>query len=72
MSDLNDLERQIIEKGEEIRLLKVNKADKATLQPHVTELLNLKERFYFYFFCFQSFNFFFDFIFVNSSPSQFV
>ena len=36
---------KIVAKGEEIRVLKAGKADKATLQPHVDELLSLKKQY---------------------------
>lgn len=45
MSELADIEQLIVAKGEEIKILKANKADKETIAPHVAELLALKERY---------------------------
>jgi hypothetical protein len=42
---LNEIEKAILAKGEEIRVLKSQKADKAQLTPHINELLALKEQY---------------------------
>mmetsp|Transcript_36891 Transcript_36891/g.80345 ORF Transcript_36891/g.80345 Transcript_36891/m.80345 type:complete len:379 (-) Transcript_36891:1-1137(-) len=45
MSELADIEKLIVAKGNDIRDLKASKADKATITPHVQELLELKTRY---------------------------
>ena len=44
MSELADVEQLIVAKGDEIRKLKADKADKAAIAPHVQDLKDLKER----------------------------
>lgn len=44
MSSLEEIAAKINAKGEEIRKLKADKAPKDQLQPHVDELLRLKEQ----------------------------
>jgi hypothetical protein len=42
---LTEIEKQIVAKGEEIRILKTQKVDKAQLTPHINDLLALKEQY---------------------------
>jgi hypothetical protein len=45
MSELADIEKLIVAKGDEIKALKASKADKEAIAPHVAELLALKEKY---------------------------
>mmetsp|Transcript_5208 Transcript_5208/g.8013 ORF Transcript_5208/g.8013 Transcript_5208/m.8013 type:complete len:905 (+) Transcript_5208:75-2789(+) len=45
MSELEELHKQISAKGDEIRSLKANKVSKQDLDPHIKELIGLKERY---------------------------
>jgi len=45
MSEVDEIEKLIVAKAEEIRVLKSSQADKAALAPHINELIALKERY---------------------------
>lgn len=60
--ELIEIEKLLVLKGEEIRQLKLNKATKEVLQPHIDELLKLKERYFLLLISLSSSYFFFLFL----------